>query len=111
MDYPSDCRFRNPHFSNMRVLVTGSAGHLGEALVRTLKSLKHEVTGLDILESPFTTHVGSITDRSWVRCCMSDVQVVLHAAILYTNLMSPPIDDGTSLTPISPVHLTCWKRP
>jgi nucleoside-diphosphate-sugar epimerase len=39
----------------MRVLVTGSAGHLGEALVRTLKSLKQEVVGLDILESPFTT--------------------------------------------------------
>ena len=33
----------------MRVLVTGSAGHLGEALSRTLKSLQHEVVGLDIL--------------------------------------------------------------
>jgi nucleoside-diphosphate-sugar epimerase len=32
----------------MRVLVTGSAGHLGEALVRTLKSLEQEVVGLDL---------------------------------------------------------------
>ncbi|HTF79424.1 MAG TPA: NAD-dependent epimerase/dehydratase family protein, partial [Bradyrhizobium sp.] len=50
----------------MRVLVTGSAGHLGEALVRTLTSSQHEVVGLDILKSPFTRHVGSITDRACV---------------------------------------------
>jgi UDP-glucose 4-epimerase len=67
----------------MRVLVTGSAGHLGEALVRTLKDLKHEVVGLDIVDSPFTTQVGSITDRSCVRRCMTGVQVVFHAATLH----------------------------
>jgi nucleoside-diphosphate-sugar epimerase len=67
----------------MRVLVTGSAGHLGEALVRTLRDLKHEVVGLDIVESPFTTHVGSITDRSCLRRCMNDVQTVFHAATLH----------------------------
>lgn len=67
----------------MRVLVTGSAGHLGEALVRILRDLNHDVVGLDILESPFTTHVGSITDRSRVRRCMNGVQTVLHAATLH----------------------------
>jgi UDP-glucose 4-epimerase len=67
----------------MRVLVTGSAGHLGEALARTLRNLQHEVIGLDILESPFTTHVGSITDRSWVRRCMNGVQAVFQAATLH----------------------------
>ncbi len=67
----------------MRVLVTGSAGHLGEALVRTLRNLKHDVIGLDILASPFTAHVGSITDRACVRACMSRVQRVFHAATLH----------------------------
>jgi nucleoside-diphosphate-sugar epimerase len=67
----------------MRVLVTGSAGHLGEALVRTLRDLKHEVVGLDVLESPFTTHVGSILDRACVRRCISGAQTVLHAATLH----------------------------
>jgi len=67
----------------MKVLVTGSAGHLGEALVRTLLDLQHEPVGLDILESPFTTHVGSITDRSLVRRCMRGVQAVLHPATLH----------------------------
>jgi UDP-glucose 4-epimerase len=67
----------------MRVLVTGSAGHLGDALVRTLENMKHEVVGLDILQSPFTTHVGSIVDRACVRRCLSGVQVVLHTATLH----------------------------
>lgn len=40
----------------MKALVTGSSGHLGEALVRTLRDLRHEVVGADILESPFTAN-------------------------------------------------------
>lgn len=67
----------------MSTLVTGSAGHLGEALVRTLKTLNREVVAVDILESPFTTHVGSITDRSFVQNCMSGVHTVFHAATLH----------------------------
>jgi len=67
----------------MRVLVTGSSGHLGEALVRTLRKLEHEVAGLDILDRPFTTRVGSILDRPCVRHCMTGVQVVFHAATLH----------------------------
>jgi nucleoside-diphosphate-sugar epimerase len=31
----------------MRFLVTGSAGHLGEALMRTLEDSNHEAIGLD----------------------------------------------------------------
>jgi len=67
----------------MKVLVTGSAGHLGEALFRILQGLGHEVVGLDILASPFTTHAGSITDRSCVRRCMGGVRAVFHAATLH----------------------------
>ena len=67
----------------MRVLVTGSSGHLGEALVRTLRNLGHEVVGLDILPSPFTTRVGSITDSSCVMDCMIGVQAVYHTATLH----------------------------
>jgi nucleoside-diphosphate-sugar epimerase len=67
----------------MRALVTGSAGHLGEALVRTLLDLQHQVVGFDIIESRFTTLVGSISDRSSVRRCLKDVQAVFHAASLH----------------------------
>lgn len=39
----------------MKALVTGSSGHLGEALVRTLKNQNHEVVSIDIKASPFTS--------------------------------------------------------
>lgn len=67
----------------MKVLVTGSAGHLGEALVRSLHRAGHTVVGLDILASPFTQVVASIADRSVVRSCMAGVQAVLHTATLH----------------------------
>jgi nucleoside-diphosphate-sugar epimerase len=67
----------------MKVLVTGSAGHLGEALVRTLQSTSHEVVGLDVTPSPFTSHVGSVADRGCVRHCLRGVDAVLHAAALH----------------------------
>jgi nucleoside-diphosphate-sugar epimerase len=58
----------------MKILVTGSAGHLGEALVRSLREQGHEVAGLDILASPFTTRLGSIADRASVRRAMAGVR-------------------------------------
>jgi len=66
----------------MRVLVTGSSGHLGEALVRTLVS-DYEVVGLDILESKFTSVVGTILDRKTVERCMHGIDIVLHTATLH----------------------------
>jgi UDP-glucose 4-epimerase len=66
----------------MKVLVTGSAGHLGEALVRTLIS-EHEVVGLDIVASEFTTVIGTILDRKILEHCMHGIDVVLHAATLH----------------------------
>jgi UDP-glucose 4-epimerase len=67
----------------MRILVTGSAGHLGEALMRTLKVSEHEAVGLDIRDSAFTHRVGSIAARDFVRQCMQGVDVVLHTATLH----------------------------
>ncbi len=67
----------------MRVLVTGSAGHLGEALVRVLGAEGHEVVGLDRLASPHTAVVGSIVDRALVRSAMEGAQAVLHTATLH----------------------------
>ena len=68
---------------NMRILVTGSAGHLGEALVRTLQNRSYEVVGLDVVPSPFTSNVGSIANRSHVKQCMRGVSVALHTATLH----------------------------
>src|SRR6187399_2571291 len=67
----------------MKILVTGSAGHLGEALMRTLPAAGHDPVGVDIKPSPFTHHVGSIADREVVQRCMRGVEAVLHAATLH----------------------------
>jgi UDP-glucose 4-epimerase len=67
----------------MRTLVTGSAGHLGEGLMRTLPAAGPEPIGVDVNPSPFTHHVGSIADRAFVARCMAGVEAVLHAATLH----------------------------
>jgi UDP-glucose 4-epimerase len=67
----------------MKILVTGSAGHLGEALMRTLPAKGHDVTGLDLKPSALTHRVGSIVDRALVRDCLRGVEGVLHTATLH----------------------------
>jgi nucleoside-diphosphate-sugar epimerase len=67
----------------MKILVTGSAGHLGEALMRTLRARQIDAVGLDVLPSPFTDVVGSVSDRATVAASMRGVTAVLHAATLH----------------------------
>jgi nucleoside-diphosphate-sugar epimerase len=67
----------------MKVLVTGSAGHLGEALVRTLKNQNYEVLGIDLIDSEFTDEVGTIIDQEFVRQCMTGIDTVFHATTLH----------------------------
>jgi UDP-glucose 4-epimerase len=67
----------------VKILVTGSAGHLGEALMRRLEGSQHEVIGLDIKPSPYTQRVGSIVQRDFVRQCMNGVHAILHTATLH----------------------------
>jgi UDP-glucose 4-epimerase len=71
------------HAPSQTVLVTGSAGHLGEALMRTLPQEGYRPIGLDIKESPFTQLVGSIANRSFIRSSMRSVDAVIHAATLH----------------------------
>lgn len=67
----------------MTILVTGSAGHLGEGLMRSLRAAGRAAIGLDIKASPFTDAVGSITDPDFVESHMAGVRTVLHAATLH----------------------------
>src|SRR5215467_10128698 len=67
----------------MTILVTGSSGHLGEALMRTLRAAGRDAIGLDIKPSPFTAVLGSISDRETVRRCMEGADAVLHTATLH----------------------------
>jgi UDP-glucose 4-epimerase len=67
----------------MRILVTGSSGHLGEALMRVLGERGDDVVGLDVLQSPFTTVVGSVADRECVRSCVAGIDAIVHTATLH----------------------------
>jgi UDP-glucose 4-epimerase len=67
----------------MTVLVTGSSGHLGEALMRALREAGREAVGLDIIAGPFTDEVGSIADRACVARCLDGARAVFHAATLH----------------------------
>ena len=72
----------------MKILVTGSSGHLGEALMRNLRAEKKDAVGIDILPSPFTDQIGSIAERTFVKQCMKGITHVLHVATLHKPQVS-----------------------
>jgi UDP-glucose 4-epimerase len=75
---------RLPHNAGrMKILVTGSAGHLGEALMRTLRAEGATVLGIDRLASPFTDRAGDIGEAAFVREVMAGVTHVVHTATLH----------------------------
>ena len=91
----------------MKILVTGSAGHLGEALMRAVRERGDEAIGLDILESACTNHVGSIVDRAFVHRFMSGVDAVLHAATLHKpHVATHRRQDFVDVNAVSYTHLT-----
>ena len=68
----------------MKILVTGSAGHLGEALVRTLRELRATRSSASTSSpSPFTDARRLDRRPRVVRRCMAGVEAVLHAATLH----------------------------
>lgn len=67
----------------MTILVTGSAGHLGEAVLRILRRRGSPARGVDLKPSPFTDAVGSIVDPDFVRAQMDGVAAIIHAATLH----------------------------
>ncbi len=68
-----------------KILITGSSGHLGEALIRTLGKSpeKYELVSIDRKPSPFTNRVGGLEDREFVASCMEGVNIVFHTAALH----------------------------
>jgi UDP-glucose 4-epimerase len=67
----------------MKILVTGSAGHLGEALMRRLPQTGHQPIGFDLKASGFTHEIGSITDRRFVNRFIRGIHAVLYTATLH----------------------------
>ena len=51
--------------------------------MRVLRELDHDVVGLDIVASPFTSAPGSVLDRPHVERCMDGTTAVFHTATLH----------------------------
>ncbi|GHB40614.1 hypothetical protein GCM10007094_32510 [Pseudovibrio japonicus] len=65
-----------------KVVVTGSSGRIGSAIVRALKPA-YKLIGIDRIAAPTTTHVADIADTNTLhRCCHGAVAVV-HVAALH----------------------------
>ncbi len=67
----------------MTHLVTGSSGHLGEALMRTFRSADIDAVGIDIKPGHFTDAVGSIADPDFVNAHALNAEVILNTATLH----------------------------
>lgn len=65
------------------ILVTGSAGHLGEGVMRILARRGTPARGLDIKPSPFTHVLGSVADPDLVAQAMQGITAVIHTATLH----------------------------
>ena len=66
-----------------RVLVTGSQGFLGSALVLLLRALGTEVRGIDVVSGDTTDFVGSVAEIATVRAAMIGCDAVVHTASLH----------------------------
>lgn len=67
----------------MHLLVTGSSGHLGEGIMRSLTAAGHSGVGIDIKPGALTDHRISITDRAAVTHALKGCDAILHTATLH----------------------------
>jgi UDP-glucose 4-epimerase len=70
------------HGSRLKILVTGSSGRIGSAIVKALRA-SHEVIGLDQRPHAATTHLGSVTDGALVKQLVERVDAIVHTASLH----------------------------
>ena len=74
---------------NLKLLITGSAGKLGQAICAKFISENHEVIGLDLIDSDLQNsryrHIqGNMNDQSQLMMALKDCDYVIHSAV-YTG--------------------------
>jgi len=69
----------------MRILLTGSSGWLGRYLAPRLRSLGHQIIGLDVAPGRDTVLLGSIADKNLIERTFGDhgIEAVIHGAALH----------------------------
>lgn len=77
----------------MKILVTGSAGRIGRAIVKCCRA-HHDVVGFDLKPSPFTDVCASLADDGALRRAMRGCAAVIHTAALHAPHVGQA-DDAT----------------
>ncbi len=67
----------------MKVLVTGSAGKLGRAVVERLKSANIAVIGADVLPGETTDIILDIRNKNEVKAACEGIDAIIHTAALH----------------------------
>lgn len=67
----------------MRVVVTGSSGHLGSTVVAALQDDGVEAIGLDAVAGPRTAVVADVRNAGSVREALRGATALIHAASLH----------------------------
>ncbi|KAA8480070.1 nucleoside-diphosphate-sugar epimerase [Arcticibacter tournemirensis] len=67
----------------MKVLVTGSAGKLGSAVMQRLRSAGLTAIGADLIESPYTDVILDIKDKAGVLNVCRQINAVIHTAAIH----------------------------
>jgi len=83
----------------MRILVTGSSGLIGGCVSEKLRG-RHEVFGLDLKPSPYTTIVGDIRSYDLVEKAVSSVDAVIHCAAqtsVFRSIEDPLFDSENNV--------------
>jgi nucleoside-diphosphate-sugar epimerase len=96
-----------------RILVTGSAGRIGRAVVAELVARGHDVIGFDRVPTPglpaARSVVGSLTDAPALRAAANSVAVVVHLAATPDDVQYPrgeaPHDGDNFLGELVPNNL------
>lgn len=65
-----------------RVLITGVAGNLGKTIANLLSG-KHEIIGVDLIDSDFTTIKDDLTDWKSIKAITKGVSFIIHTASLH----------------------------
>ena len=84
-----------------RILVTGSAGRVGRAVVKELTARGHAVVGFDVRPTPGlppeASVVGTLTDADALRKAATGARAIIHLAATPDDIQYPrgnPPDDG-----------------
>jgi uronate dehydrogenase len=100
-DGNTPAREYNNRMMPQRILVTGSAGRIGRAVVVELAARGHAVTGFDVRPTPGLpperSVVATLSDSDSLRRAATGVQAIIHLAVTADDARFPrgaPPDDG-----------------